>query len=202
MPIRLLVALGLLAASAGALAAQTAAPSLQLRPGDAVRLQVEDEPGLAGVRPVTEDGTVLLPLVGVVPVAGRPFEEVRDAVRALYRVELPDAAVLVTAVLRIPVLGEVRSPGLVQADPTFVLADVLAAAGGLGPDADAGRIDLVRGGTARRVSLAGASGEAFDLRSGDQIHVGRLGWGTRNLPVILSAAGSVVAAVLTSLILR
>ncbi len=202
MPIRLLVVIGLLAAPGGALHAQVDAPQLRLRPGDGVRLQVEDEPGLAGTRPVTEDGTVLLPLIGIVPVAGRPFEDVREAVRALYRTELPDAAVVVTAVLRIPVLGEVRTPGLVEADPTYTLADVLAAAGGLAPDASADRIDLLREGASRRVSLTSWSSEALHLRSGDQVHVGRRGWASRNLPVIVSAAGSVVAAVLTSLILR
>ncbi|MBW3534853.1 MAG: polysaccharide biosynthesis/export family protein [Gemmatimonadetes bacterium] len=183
--------------------AQADATVLRLRAGDAVRLQVQDEPGLSADYPVVEDGTVLLPLVGRVPVAGRPFPEVREAILAAYAGELRDAAVAATPVLRIPVLGEVRQPGLLPVDPTFTLADVLAAAGGLTPDADADDVSLVREGSTTRLSLGGSGGSsALVLQPGDQILVGRRSWASRNLTIMLSAAGSVLAAVLTSLILR
>lgn len=204
MLLRSLATLAVLLAVASAGAdAQAVDAVLRLRPGDAVRLQVEDEPELSADYPVTQSGTVLLPLVGLVPVAGRPFADAREAILAAYAVELRDAAVVATPVLRIPVLGEVRQPGLLPVDPTFTLADVLASAGGLTPDADADAVVLVREGATTRVSLDDpAGGAALVLRPGDQIVVGRRGWASRNLNVILSAAGSVMAAVLTSLILR
>lgn len=182
--------------------AQATEPVLRLRAGDAVRLQVQDEPRLSADYPITEDGTVLLPLVGLVPVAGRSFAEVREAILAAYAGELRNAAVAATPVLRIPVLGEVRQPGLLPVDPTFTLADVLAVAGGLAPDADPEDVALLREGSTMRLSLSGAGASTLVLRPGDQILVGRRGWASRNLNIMLSAAGSVLAAVLTSLILR
>ena len=183
--------------------AQTPQSVLRLRAGDAVRLQVEDEPSFSSDYPVTEDGTVLLPLVGLLPVAGRPFADVRAEILLAYAAELRDAAVVATPVLRIPVLGEVRQPGLLPVDPTFTLADVLASAGGLTPDADNDAVVLVREGSETSLLLGGSGeGATLVLRPGDQILVGRRGWASRNLNIMLSAAGSVVAAVLTSLILR
>jgi polysaccharide export outer membrane protein len=190
--------------SAGAAAAQApAARPLVLRPGDLIRLEVPDVADMTGEFAVADDGVVLLPLIGSIEVAGRPFEDVsRDIVKA-YSHELLETPVRVTPVLRIAVLGEVRQPGLVPADPTYTLADVLAAAGGLTPDGDAGRITLLREGESTRFSLDD-SGALLSSRlmPGDQVVVGRRSWIGRNMNVLVGASASVVAAAVTSLILR
>lgn len=176
---------------------------LRLRPGDAVRLQVGGEPQLAGDYPVTEEGGALLPLIGLIRVAGRPFGEVRSEIAAGFDRELLSPAVVVTPVLRIAVLGEVRQPGLLPVDPTFTVADVLAAAGGLTPVANGRRIVLVRDGVSNRLSLDDpAALLAQRLRPGDQIVVERQGWARENISVLLGAGASVLAAAITSLILR
>jgi polysaccharide export outer membrane protein len=158
---------------------------------------------MTGEFAVADDGVVLLPLIGSMAVGGRPFEDVsRDIVKAYSR-ELLETPVRVTPVLRIAVLGEVRQPGLVPADPTYTLADVLAAAGGLTPDGDAGRITLLRDGESMRFSLD-ESGALLSSRltPGDQVVVGRRSWIGRNMNVLIGAAASVIAAAVTSLILR
>jgi polysaccharide export outer membrane protein len=66
------------------------AGTFRLRSGDAIRLLVRDEPELTGEFPVLEDGSVLLPLIGLVPVAGVVFGEVESRVRAGYARELVD----------------------------------------------------------------------------------------------------------------
>jgi polysaccharide export outer membrane protein len=178
---------------------------LRLRPGDALRLEVRDEPDLLGDYAVDSEGQVLLPLVGLVSVAGRPFEEVRRDLLTAFGRELADPAgrVRVTPVLRIAVLGEVMQPGLVPVDPTFTLADVLASAGGLTPAADRGSISLVRDGLSvvvtsmDELALAEAS-----IHSGDRIVVGRRSWWEENLSIVLGGGVSVVAAVITALLLR
>ena len=201
----LLLALLLLAPSLSALSAQSSDPAsaLRLRPGDQVRLQVGGEPDLTGEYAVTEEGVLLLPLVGLVRVAGRPFHEVRAEVRTRFAAEVLDAAVLVTPVLRVPVLGEVQQPGLLPVDPTLTIADVVAAAGGLTPRGDPSRIWLVRDGESARLSLDGArAGGAPRLLPGDQIVVGRRGWLAENSNAVLAAGATVLAATITSLILR
>jgi polysaccharide export outer membrane protein len=201
---RCLVALLALFVSAGAAAAQSpGVRQLVLRPGDLIRLEVPDVADMTGEFAVADDGVVLLPLIGSMAVGGRPFEDVsRDIVKAYSR-ELLETPVRVTPVLRIAVLGEVRQPGLVPADPTYTLADVLAAAGGLTPDGDAGRITLLRDGESMRFSLD-ESGALLSSRlmPGDQVVVGRRSWIGRNMNVLIGAAASVVAAAVTSLILR
>lgn len=191
----------------GALRGQEANGSMagviRLLPGDAVRLEVGDEPELAGDYPVDGSGTALLPLIGLKRVTDRPFEEVRLELMDAYAKELSRPMVRLTPVFRIAVLGEVNRPGLVSVDPTFSLADVVASAGGLAPTADRDAIHLVRGGerlmtsTADQLTLA-----RTQILSGDQVMVGRQSWFQDNLPIFVGASASVVAALVTALVLR
>lgn len=186
-----------------AVAQEPVVPLLQLRPGDLIRLEVPDVAELSAEFTVADDGTVLLPLIGSLMVTGRPFTEVSRDILKSYSRELIETPVRVTPVLRIAVLGEVRQPGLVPADPTYTLADVLAAAGGLTPDGDAGRITLLRDGESTRFSLNdGSLLLERRMMSGDQVVVARRSWIGRNMNVLVGAAASAVAAAVTSLILR
>src|SRR3990172_8473398 len=101
----LALALLLSAALIGTLRAQN---PLLLRPGDALRVQVRDEPSWSGDFDVGEDGTVLLHPLGLVPVAGRPFAQVKDELLRAYQRELVNAAVTISPLVRIAVLGEVQ----------------------------------------------------------------------------------------------
>jgi polysaccharide export outer membrane protein len=197
VPAVLFAALGTISASA------QEAPPLRLRPGDSVRLEVRDEPDLAGDFQIDESGRVLLPLIGLVSAADRDFADVRAEVEMAYDRELSQSEVRVTPLLRVAVLGEVRTPGLYPVDPTFTLGDVLALAGGLGPEADEDGIALVREGRAIvEVDAQDLVALALPLRSGDQLVVGRRGWIQANAPAFVGAALSLVVAVATTLLLR
>ena len=174
----------------------------RLRAGDAVRLLVRDEPSLAGDYPVLEDGTVLLPLVGLVQVVGAEFGDVVGRVRAAYAAHLVNATVVVQPLIRVRVLGEVKLPGLYLVDATFGLRDVLAQAGGAAPGAAPGRVRLVRGGEERTIELEAAEPVAVVLQPGDEIVVPRRSWLRENMPVLVGAGTSVLAAALTALLVR
>jgi polysaccharide export outer membrane protein len=225
------VAVSLLLALAGPAPAQESAESaadadVRLAPGDAVRLEVfeslsvgtrsTDVPVPSSLRPAPEtlggaplefpvdaSGWVLLPVAGRVRVAGRPFEEVRVEVERAYAAEFTDAAIRLTPLIRVAVLGEVRTPGLLPVDPTMTFADVLAAAGGLTDLANRKDVRLVRSdGT---LVLSDASEIVLvdvPLRSGDRIVVGHRSWLSANLPFVVGAGASVVASILTALIVR
>jgi polysaccharide export outer membrane protein len=184
--------------------AQTAdSGALRLRPGDGVRLRIRDESDLSGDFQLDDAGDVMLPLVGIVPVAARDFGEVRREVSDRYARELSRGEVQLTPLLRIAVLGEVRSPNLYPVDPTFTLADVLALAGGLTFTGDAGRVALVRDGRAFPLSLEpGAPSLAGQLRSGDQLVVERRSWYREHAPTVLTTAASIAIAVFTAMIYR
>jgi polysaccharide biosynthesis/export protein len=175
--------------------------ALQLRPGDVVRLQVHKEEALTGDYPIMEEGFVLLPIIGLVQVAGRPFAEVRSEIGARYGRELSDSPVLVTPVLRIAVLGEVQRPGLFPVDPTMTLSEVIASAGGLTARGDPHKVSVLREGDERPFFVGpGAGGGTPTLQPGDLIEVGRRSWVRENSNVLLTAAATVVAAAVTSLI--
>ena len=191
------------------LSAQTADGSggeaLLLRPGDALRIEIRDEPTLGGNFTVDGEGQALLPLIGLVRVAGRPFSDVRRDVLAAYGHEVTDPAgrIRVTPVLRISVLGEVLRPGLVPVDPTFSLADVVASAGGLTPSANRNEISLLRDGqTVLTTSIDEISRVGTPILSGDRVMVGRRSWLQDNLSIVVGGAVSVTAALLTALLLR
>lgn len=200
-----------LAVTPGAGSAQ--GPAVRLGPGDAIRLEVYPDrgalptPALDGVEPrdyqVDENGTVLLPVAGLVRVGGRDFAEVRAEVEGAFAAEYRGALVRLVPLLRISVLGEVRVPGLVPVDPTMSLSDVLAAAGGLTELADQGGIRHIRRGEVVSISSARDVVQRTDpLVSGDQIVVGRRSWISQNAPWLIGAGASVTAAVLTALLVR
>jgi polysaccharide export outer membrane protein len=200
-----LLTLALLAGLAvcGRAAAQDASGDLRLEPGDALRLAVRDEPTLSGDFAVVEPGRVLLPEIGFVSVAGRPFQEVAGEVRREYARILVDREVEVVPLVRVAVLGEVRQPGLYPVDPTQGVAEVLALAGGTTPTADARRLTLVRDGRPVPLRLEpGRDGPAGGLRSGDRLVVAERGPLRQNLNVLVGASASVLAAAVTSLLLR
>lgn len=189
-------------AAPAARAQQNPDAALRLRPGDAVRIATKNEPELSGNFPIDQSGAVLLPLVGLVQVADRPFDEVRADIHRAYAVELAEPVQVITPVLRIAVLGEVRAPGLFPVDPTFTLRDVLATAGGLLPTANRKKIALVHGGMTTYTRLDRGTTPTLRLQSGDQIIVARRSWFSDNLPIFVGAAASVAAAAVTSIIVR
>lgn len=194
-----------------------AVDSLRLGPGDAVRIEaflatsLRDSGDASAGTPlpplgdfgVGADGSALLPVLGLTAVAGRAFGQVRLAVEDAFAARFVDARVRVTPLIRVALLGEVRSPGLLPVDPTMALADVVAAAGGLTPSANRKDIRLVReGGTVIVAAEAELPSVTVPLRSGDRIVIGRRSWASENLPFLVGAGASVVAAVLTAVIVR
>ncbi len=169
-----------------------------LQPGDVVVVEVWREEDLSGQFLVDEKGSVTLPLLGVRNVVGLSFEALRDELLGAYRAELRNPSVTVTPMRRVYVFGEVHEPGLYTVDPTVSLAGAVALAGGANPQGDIRRMRVVRDG---QVVLRGVPGEAalasVDIKSGDQIFVGRRSWFERNSTFLVSAMLSVASIVIS-----
>jgi polysaccharide export outer membrane protein len=177
--------------------------AVRLRPGDAVRIEIRHEQGLSGQFVLGADGNLMLPTIGTVKVADRPFEEVEQDLLKAFANELVDPVIRITPLVRISVLGEVRAPGLFLIDPTYSVSDVLAQAGGLSPTANRHRIEIRRH-SGVMVAQFRIDSPPLDtkLGSGDQILVGRRSWVSEHMGILLSAAGSVAVALITSAIIR
>ena len=183
--------------------AQPVSSAFRLRPGDVVRLAVKNEPTLGGEYPVWSDGSILLPLIGVVRVAGLEFSAVEREVRTRFARELTDAVLVLSPAVRVAVLGEVRLPGLYLLDGTFDLSDALARAGGLTQYAASGRVTLMRNGRGERLQAVGNTPVLpGGMQPGDQILVGRRSWLQENSPLLLGAGTTLLATAITALLVR
>jgi polysaccharide biosynthesis/export protein len=183
-------------------AAQGDPGELVLRAGDALRVFVWREADLSGEFIVDETGHVTLPMLGQVVVAGRSIAALRDELLAGYARELRNPSITVTPLRRVNVLGEVNRPGIFSVDPTVALADLLAMAGGATVTGDLRHIQLVRNGQVMREQLdPGLQLSLADVRSGDQIFVGRRSWFDRNSGFLISSLFSAVLSVTASLII-
>lgn len=168
-----------------------------LLPGDVVRLRIWREPDLSGEFPVDEQSTATLPLIGPVRVRGISRDSLKRALTASYLVHLRNPSIEVTLLRRVNVLGSVRKPGLYPVDPTMTVADALALAGGITPDAKRDAIRLQRRGDQVAVELSpGTQLVQTPLRSGDELYVPQRSWISRNPGFVVGTLVGVAGLVL------
>jgi polysaccharide export outer membrane protein len=111
--------------------------SLRVGPGDSLSIQVYGQPDMSSTEYVDDDGTINVPLVGHVQIAGlSPVEAGTQVEKALSKGRfLVDPHVTITIVKSrvrlVNVLGEVRTPGRYSVGPNLSIMDLLAQAGGL-----------------------------------------------------------------------
>ncbi|HEX9618628.1 MAG TPA: polysaccharide biosynthesis/export family protein [Polyangiaceae bacterium] len=155
-----------------------------LGPGDVFQLQIVGEKDLPLEYQVASDGTVNLPFVHTLKVAGLEPQEVERRVRErLIELQiLRDPSVVVTVKeyqsKRVSVLGQVQKPGSFPFTSGMTLIQVISLAGGLTAIAEADRVNLTRNSKngSRTVVLsleAITEGRSPDipLQAGDQIFV-------------------------------
>jgi polysaccharide export outer membrane protein len=156
---------------------QTASASV-IRPGDRVFMYVEGERTLSDTFTVRPSGSIELPAVGSIALAGVPRSEVQGHITTQLERYLKKPIVRAHALVRVGVVGEVARPGFYAVPPGAGVADALASAGGLTQDArvDAMRVDrdgrtVSSSETVRRALSSGASLDQIGIASGDQFVV-------------------------------
>jgi protein involved in polysaccharide export with SLBB domain len=175
-------------------------PRAGLLAGDLLRVEIWREEDLSGEFPVDQNGDVVLPLLGERHVTGIPIEELRQSLLIDYRRELRNPSITITPLRRIYVLGEVNEPGLLTVDPTVSLAGAVALAGGANQQGDLRRIQVIRSGQPVLDGVAPTAAlSTLDVRSGDQIFVGRRSWLDRNSTFLVSSVLSITSIVITLL---
>jgi polysaccharide export outer membrane protein len=173
---------------AGQLPMAGAAPAnYRIRHGDELTVLVHLEPDLDSQVRVQADGSIALPLAGVVSADGRTLDEVRSDVAARLRRFLvdPQVSVQVTAYARraVHVIGEVNRPGpiAIPDETPLSLLDALSAAGGFTRRADVRSVFIrrrAREGETRIIEknvgelLSRPGAHDIDLDDGDTVFVG------------------------------
>ncbi len=158
-------------------AGTTAAPTIEkVGTGDVLRVTVFGQPDMTTEGRISDRGSINMPLVGEVKVAGSSPTEaasrIADALKKGQYLKNPQVTVAVTTARsrQVSVLGMVARPGryLIE-DPKGSVAEVIAAAGGITAGANE-TVTVIRNGDAQKVSTLG---NGFELRPGDTIFVDR-----------------------------
>jgi polysaccharide export outer membrane protein len=174
-------------------AAQAAADSAFLRPGDMVRLVVFRQAELSGDFPVSAEGTLQHPLLADVRVVGVSRAVIRERLREALSRYARDPSFVFDYLYRVAVTGEVRLPNLLALSPETTLGQAVASAGGANEFARLDRVRLVRDGREMVLNLQSPDPAvaAMRVRSGDQIRVPRR---TNLLRDVLGPFAAIVAA--------
>jgi len=155
------------------LPAQSANSAAGLRPGDALQIEVWRQPEFSGRFEIAPDGTIAHPLYRSVRVTDASMEEIERRIARFISEFESNPDFVVSGIIRIPVAGEVMSPGVYEVPPGTSIAQAVGMAGGVRERARLNRVVLRRDGILQTVDLASptAAGAAPTLQSGDQVFV-------------------------------
>jgi polysaccharide export outer membrane protein len=159
------LAMGVALAVLGTAGESVAQDGYRIQPGDVLRVEVLEDPGLNRSTLVSPDGRISFPLAGGVAAAGRTLDEVQTdlATRiganfaatpnvfiSLERVAEPrpvsGGVSAGAATIAIFVMGEAAGPGRLDIKRGTTLLQALAQMGGFSPFAATKRVQLRRGG--------------------------------------------------------
>ena len=177
------------------------AAQARIQPGDRLTVKVFREPQLSETVMVDPRGEIALPKVGVLHVANYGILELQDTLRARLGAFLRTPSVEVIALRRIVINGEVPKAGVYYVDvSTATLRDAIALAGGITPTGHTGRVYIVRDGERIHVpDWQNSERSVADLRSGDQVLVGRRSWAALNSTQLITGVG-LLSSVIFSII--
>lgn len=153
-----------------------------VQPGDVLKVRIfgYPEPGdeTLGSFQVEANGTVYLPVIGSLEVAGKSAEQVQEEFRTRFAVEQRNPVVTVFPLFAVSVMGEVRGPGVVDVAPGYTVFDAISTAGGYTESANRTEVLLVRKSGIIKVGAATAADAAaamaqMPLESGDRVVVQR-----------------------------
>ncbi len=157
-----------------------------LHPGDGIAVSVYGVPDYKVAARVDGSGSVDLPLIGNIHLAGLTVEQAQEAVAqkliSAQMILYPDVLISVqdSIVDVIGVMGEVNAPKAIPAFAPMSLLDAISAAGGLKPDASHS-ISILRRGVAEPLLVvlnsdpANAPSQNVPLYPGDRVLVSRVG---------------------------
>ena len=179
-----------------------------LRPGDLLKIAVFRDKELSGDYPIDARGYVQIPGLGVIKAAGLEPTDVTDRLRlALIERGFARPEISVIPMIRVSVLGEVRSPNVYSVDPGTSLLQLMTVAGGPSNAAKLKDTRVIRDGRAFRVDmesgLKGSAAGRIVLYSNDVVVVGRKrGLTGENLGVTLTVASLLLTILNIAFLLR
>ncbi|HET7449927.1 MAG TPA: polysaccharide biosynthesis/export family protein [Gaiellaceae bacterium] len=170
-----------------------------LRPGDILDVVVFRDKELSNKYLIDSRGFVQIPGLGVIPAAGLDPTQVKARLEESLRArgfERPELSV--QPLIRVSVLGQVRTPGLYPVDPGTSLIQLVTIAGGPVGEANLRKTTVVREGRAYTVdlesALAGSPAGRIVLYSNDYVVVPKkTGFTRENMSLVFGALGALLS---------
>lgn len=188
-----------------ALVALSAATSLEaqspdgrtLLPGDQIRITVWRKPEMSCDCTVAGNGTVIHPLYREVAVAGVSLNVVEERLRAYLTRYEQNPQFVIEPLVKIVVGGEVRTPNIYSVPPETTISQAIALAGGTTERGQLHKVKVIRDRQEIRLDITRPDSDTamLQIRSGDQILVGRRGSSPLELIAPISSTIAAGAAI-------
>ena len=168
------------------------------QPGDRIAIHVIGEPYLSDTVMINERGDAPFAKLGMIHVTDLSITALEDTLRTRYAEILRTPAIELAVLRRIGVQGEVNRPNVYFIDVATTLRELIARAGGPTEAANRNSVAIIRQG--ERIPIENWQSDesvTSDLKSGDQVVIGRKSWIALNLIGAISAAGVITSIILT-----
>ena len=176
-----------------------------LMPGDGIRIlfyNISDP--ISGDYFVQKDESLMLPYLGKINILKRGFDSVKKEIVIKYSSLYRNPEISILPLLKVNILGEVRTPGFYYVTGIEKLPDLIAKAGGTTPDADLEDIYITRNDQkieidGQKIIESNSKINDIGLQSGDGIYITRRWFTGSNSTIIISAIAaltSIIAAII------
>lgn len=153
-----------------------------LNPGDGVRiifLNITDQ--ISGDYFIQQDGNIQLPFIGLVNTTNIEYKSLKQTIYYKYSELYKEPALTIQPLLRINILGEVRTPGYYYVTDIEKMTGILALAGGVTGAAATGEVIIIRDEKEIEYDMSeliekGNTAAQIGLQSGDRLYIPRSFW--------------------------
>lgn len=176
-----------------------------LMPGDGIRIlfyNISDP--ISGDYFVQKDESLMLPYLGKINISNRVFDSVKKEIVTKYTSLYRNPEISILPLLKVNILGEVRTPGFYFVTGIEKLSDLIAKAGGTTTDADLENIYITRDDQkieidGQKIIESGSKINDIGLKSGDGIYISRT-WFSGNTSTIIISTIAAITTIIAAII--
>ena len=187
--------------SASTAGAQT--PESQgVAPGDQIRITVWRKPEMSCDCTVGGNGSIIHPLYRDVQVVGVPLSTVEERLRTFLSRYEQNPQFVIQPLVRIVVGGEVRTPNIFSVPPETTISQAIALAGGPTDRGNIREVKVIRDRQEIKMDVSRPDSDAgvLQIRSGDQIIIGRRGRSVMEYVAPVTSSIAAIAAIISILV--
>jgi polysaccharide export outer membrane protein len=148
---------------------------------------------------VAGNGTIIHPLYREIQVIGVPLATVEDRIRTFLTRYVQNPQFVIQPLVKIVVGGEVRTPNIYSVPPETTIAQAIAIAGGPTERGMLNEVKIIRDRQEIKMDVSRPDSDAgvLQIRSGDQILIGRRGRSALEYIAPITSSIAATAAIVT-----